>query len=163
MFQNKKILFFRHAESKYSFNASDDHEISLTDKGIRDCYIVAKKLKVFNVVPDLFISSSAKRALETCSILKDSLNSKSEINISPTIYNNNVLSLLKVIKNIDDMFNCILIVGHNPTMQNIANIVNDNNIYLFPPCSFIYCDFYKSKWIEFSFDIINLAKLRINN
>ena len=94
----KKILFIRHAKSNYSANFVNDHERTLNNVGERDAAIMGKRLKKMNLFPDLFISSSAKRAFSTSEIIKRILSIESETMIKMSIYSDGLNGIIDLIK-----------------------------------------------------------------
>ena len=149
----KKILFIRHAKSDWSNNFLSDHDRILSKKGEEDALMMAKRVKEKNLFPELFISSSAIRALTTCEIIKDELNNDLDIIINPKIYYDGINGILESIESVDDGINFIAIFGHNPTMHSIANQISSNPIYNFPTCSIMLSSSNIEKWKEFNFDI----------
>ena len=149
----KKILFIRHAKSNWSTNSLSDHNRTLSKKGEKNALLMAKRLKKNSIFPELFISSSAVRALSTCKIIKDELNNDLDIIIDSRIYHNGAKGILESIESIDNHINSIAIFGHNPTMHSIANQISNKPIYKFPTCAAILSLSNIDKWKDFHFDI----------
>ena len=71
--RTKSLLLFRHAEADYSEPLTSDHNMPLSSKGRRDARKIAGEFKENILIPDYFISSSARRAYDTSIIFKDKL------------------------------------------------------------------------------------------
>ncbi len=78
----KKIIIVRHAKSSWDEHFND-HDRSLAVRGLKDAELVSLKFKELKEIPDLVISSTAKRAKMTADIFKKNLNLNS-INLNKT-------------------------------------------------------------------------------
>ena len=148
----KKILFIRHAQSNYSTNFVNDHERTLNNAGEKDAKIMGKRLKKMNLFPDLFISSSAERALRTSEIIKRTLSIEAETMIKMSIYSDGLNEIVDLIKSVSDKINFLAIFGHNPTMHIIANQINNISTYNFPTSSVFLSHFQINKWKDFQLE-----------
>ena len=61
----KSIYIVRHAKSSWADLSAKDIDRPLNKRGIRDAPVMSKMCKDRNVIPDLMITSNAKRASET--------------------------------------------------------------------------------------------------
>ena len=151
----KKILFVRHAHSDWGNNSLGDHDRPLSRIGEGQALLMAERMNRKNVLPNIFITSSALRALDTCKIIKNELGENSNMLVDPKIYNDGADGILKLIESLDDDINFISIFGHNPSMHQIANQISNKPIYKFSPCSMILSSSNISKWSDFHFTETN--------
>ncbi|OFX57886.1 MAG: hypothetical protein A2046_08860 [Bacteroidetes bacterium GWA2_30_7] len=115
----KKIILVRHAKAEDSVTTTDK-ERSLVMKGKKQAQFVAEKIKK-SVKPDLIITSSAFRALETAIIFATEMDyPHNKILLDEKLYYNYdkyyLIELINNYKNIDTVF----IFGHNMTISEIA-------------------------------------------
>src|SRR2546423_519910 len=61
----KRLVLVRHAKSSWSNPLQSDYERPLNERGMRDAPEMGKRLKKAEIIPDLIIASTAKRAAET--------------------------------------------------------------------------------------------------
>ena len=61
----KTLLVLRHAKSSWKNSQMSDHERPLNKRGRRDAPRMGRLLGEEGLVPDLIVSSTAERALET--------------------------------------------------------------------------------------------------
>jgi phosphohistidine phosphatase len=61
----KTLILVRHAKSSWKNISLDDFDRPLNKRGKKDAQLMGKKLKERQVVPDLILSSPAKRARKT--------------------------------------------------------------------------------------------------
>ena len=64
----KSLHIIRHGKSSWDFEGISDIDRPLSPRGINNAYLMAKKLSERKVVPDLFMTSPANRALYTAII-----------------------------------------------------------------------------------------------
>ncbi len=132
----KKLFLIRHAKSSWEDHLLSDHDRPLSDKGKADAPKVANILKSKYVLPDLVISSSARRALKTAKIFSSTLNYSTEkIEINTSIYEATTQQLINVVNKIDDKYETVLIFGHNPGFTVLANFLGDKSIKYANFCS----------------------------
>ena len=77
----KSIILFRHAKSDWNAIYSSDHQRPINQRGIKASKLMGSYLAKINEIPDLIISSSALRALQTMenAIWQESGNLKSPL------------------------------------------------------------------------------------
>lgn len=67
----KTLFLIRHAKSSWDDPNKDDFDRPLNERGKRNAPFMGKLLKKENILPDLIISSPAKRAIATAKIIAD--------------------------------------------------------------------------------------------
>jgi phosphohistidine phosphatase len=81
------------------------------------------------VIPDAMISSPAKRAFTTASVVASKLGiHQSNIIKDEIIYGGDAEELLDVIKQLDDRYDHVFLFGHNPGFHDLANTLLRNRI-----------------------------------
>src|SRR6476620_8457076 len=69
----KTLILVRHAKSSWDKPGMSDLERPLNERGKKDAPEMSKRLKERNVLPDLLLSSTAKRAKKTARLFADEL------------------------------------------------------------------------------------------
>lgn len=115
----KKIILVRHAKAEDSVTTTDK-ERSLVLKGKKQAQFVAEKLKK-TVIPDLIITSSAFRSIETALIFATEMDyPHSKIVLNEQLYYDYdkyfLVELISNFKNVDTVF----IFGHNMPISELA-------------------------------------------
>ncbi|MFC1694444.1 histidine phosphatase family protein [Candidatus Latescibacterota bacterium] len=118
----KKVYLVRHGKAG-RFTDIGDFDRILEDTGKDESLQVAGRLKDLQKKPSLIISSPAVRALETARIFADQLEYRQIIRKRKALYEQADDSLLSVVHSIDDKFDSIMIVGHNPSMEYFAQFL----------------------------------------
>ena len=145
----KQLIIVRHGKSSNNNSDIKDIDRTLLPKGIIDTKEIAKKLKDNNIVPDIIISSPANRALHTTTIICRTLKFPyKNINVEDLIYYSYSDEIIKLIKETDDSINSLMIVGHNPTLTDIANHFLNNPIFDLPTNGVVVLDFNCNEWIN---------------
>lgn len=158
-----KLILMRHSIAVPSNDETEDFERKLTSLGILNCQNVGNYLKNNNFIPDLILVSSSARTLQTVKEINKNL-LVVESNICPLteLYNAEIDEVLNIISKQDDLFKTILLVGHNPTISYLANILsNQKSSFYFDPAGFAIFDLNIARWNEISANNAKLIHLQI--
>ncbi len=116
----KRLYLMRHAKSSWKNPDLKDHDRPLNKRGKKDAPLMGKILKKKGVKPDIIISSSAKRAYKTAvKVAKELDYEKENIITDKTLYLISFEKFLNYIKNLDDSYENVLIIGHNPGISDL--------------------------------------------
>ena len=121
----KKLILLRHAKSSWKDASLDDFDRPLNRRGKKDAPKMAHKLAMRKIKIDLIISSPAKRTNETAKIFANILGYESEIIFNDKLYEASYKEILNVINLIDDKYQNVLLVCHNPGITNLVNYISD--------------------------------------
>ncbi len=147
----KILLLVRHAKSSWDAGVASDFERPLNERGIKDAPVMAARLKNKKIFPDAFVSSPAKRALETAISFCNGYGVASdEIILIPSLYHADIVSFFKVVSALDDKLNTVAIFSHNPGITAFVNMLTEKvHIDNMPTCG-IFCVKVKTvNWIDF--------------
>ncbi len=99
----KKLTLVRHAKSSWKYPNLDDLDRPLNKRGRRDAPMMGKRLAKDKALPDLMISSPAKRAWKTAKIIAREVGyQKANIEKNIALYEAGVSELIQVIQKIDE-------------------------------------------------------------
>lgn len=108
------------------------------------------KLLERKIQPDLIVSSPANRALSTASLIANELKYPiDQITHNQDIYAASTEQLLKVINQLPNTSNRVMIFGHNPGMSQVATYLTDENL-VYPTCAVAAIQFDMNSWTEVS-------------
>lgn len=136
----RKIYFIRHAKSNWKKPYNSDFERGLNERGKEDSLKMAHRLKSFNIMPDIVISSPAKRAKKTAVRMGKVLGFK-DIIFEMDLYESNCESYFKIIKKVDEKYKNIFIYGHNFTITQVCERLTKAMIGNMPTCSVVCVGF----------------------
>jgi phosphohistidine phosphatase len=121
----RHLWLLRHAKSSWDDADLDDHDRPLGPRGERAAAAMASHLQVAGVRPQLVLCSSALRARRTLGIVLASLGDRLEVRIDPELYTFDAEVLLGRLRSVPDDVSSLLLVGHNPAVQELALLVAD--------------------------------------
>jgi phosphohistidine phosphatase len=114
-----RLLLLRHAKSDWSKNA-DDHDRALTPRGRKATPEMARYMRKNHYVPDVVLCSTAQRTRETLDLLLAGWKTKPDIRYEPALYLADWPVLLANLKQAPASASPLLLVGHNPGMEQLA-------------------------------------------
>ena len=150
----KTLYLLRHAKSSWKFEDLNDHDRPLAKRGRTDAPLIGQELCERKIKLDLIISSSAVRALSTATIVAKELDFDPEkIAVQEEIYRIDASSLLHFAQALPDEYSQVMLVGHNPTFTELANmLVPDKSIANIPTAGVVGISFDCSYWGQISSD-----------
>jgi phosphohistidine phosphatase len=145
----KQLFLIRHAKSSWKEAEIPDFERKLNERGKKNAPDMGKRLKKRNFIPDLIISSPAKRAMDTAKrIAKEIGYDVKNIKIEAKLYEASYEGFLSVIHSIDSNYSNVFIIGHNPSITEVVNELGDKSIDNVPTCGATGISFTAHHWNE---------------
>ena len=143
----KTLHIVRHGKSSWDLPGVADIDRPLLEKGVQNNYHMAERLKNNFEIPDLIISSPANRAIHTAIILARAIGlSLGCIQINEHIYESTPATIIDMILEIPENIKSLLIVGHNPTFTDLANLFLLNKIDNLPTSGIVSLQFQTKNW-----------------
>ncbi len=143
----KKLYLVRHAKSTREFSELPDFERPLNYRGRSDAPIMGEVLKEMNISPDLIISSPATRALATARLMAEHLNYPlNKIMVNEDIYEAWLDDLVEVLKTIGANHISVMLIGHNPGLQLLAEYITEFPYDNIPTCGVLGLDILLDNW-----------------
>jgi len=115
----RRIFLLRHAKSDWNDPGVVDHERPLNKRGKRSAGELPATLQREQLQPGLVLVSTARRAKETAEHLGLDLAAE------PKLYNASANDLLARLRTLPDSVQSVMLVGHNPGMEDLANWLGD--------------------------------------
>lgn len=147
----KTVYVVRHAKSSWDKPELPDHFRKLTPKGEEQITKVGKHLRMKFVNPELIITSSATRALETTKIMAKELHYPlDQININTTFYRTGREEIMETLFELPDEIESVMIVGHDPTFTELVNsfLESEDQIKKLPTSAVAAFRFKTDHWEE---------------
>lgn len=145
----KRLYLIRHAKSDWSDLSQSDFERGLNKRGKRNIIRMANALKEMGIKPDLIISSSAKRAKKTAKGLAKNLGYDHDMMLLDTLYMCEPQEWMETIHHIPEKYQSVFIIGHNPEITDVVNMLIDDYIDNIPTLGIIGFDVAAKKWEKF--------------
>lgn len=147
----KKIYLIRHAKSSWKDTTLSDFDRPLNGRGKRDVVFMAKRLKMFDVKPDLIYTSPAKRAEKTAKeIAKEIDCDKKKLKLCETLYEGSYEDYVNLIHETDDKHDSIFIIAHNPTITEVGERLSGAILSNIPTCAIVCISFDVESFKEIS-------------
>ena len=131
----KKLVLIRHAKSSWQSNAQSDFDRPLNDRGKSDAPRMGEYLLSLEIKPDQFYASSAARAVSTAKLIAKEIDYDPELIIADKrLYLADVAHLQSIMREFSDDWDCIFLIGHNPTITDCANGLTNDELENIPTC-----------------------------
>jgi phosphohistidine phosphatase len=115
----KRVYLLRHAKSSSKDPTLRDRDRPLAGRGRRAAKAIARHLREERINPDLVLCSPALRARQTLERVEPELG-RGAVRVEPQLYGTGLDELLKVLRGLPDRIESVMLVGHNPTLQELA-------------------------------------------
>ncbi|WP_426094630.1 SixA phosphatase family protein [Flavobacterium sp. DSR2-3-3] len=142
----KNLILVRHAKSSWEVPIHDKNR-ALNCQGIKDAHLVAAQAK--DLIPKTYIiwSSSAKRATDTALIFAQNISYPIEsIVYKDDLYTFDEKNLENVIKSCSNIFESVILFGHNAAITDFVNRFGDIFIENVPTAGFVSLKFDADDW-----------------
>ena len=116
----KQLIILRHSKTE-KINPAGDQERELTKPGRRWATEAGREIHEAAGMPDLLVTSNAVRALQTGDLAAAAMKFSGERHVVPEVYGATEDELVQVIQAFSDEYSSIVLVGHNPGMEELAN------------------------------------------
>jgi phosphohistidine phosphatase len=115
----KTLHLLRHAKSDWSDSGIADHERPLNRRGKQARNVIAEHVTGWKV--DLVVCSTARRARATAKPVIEALGCP--VRYDDALYEATANGLLAVVRELPDRDDAVLLVGHNPTMEELTELL----------------------------------------
>ena len=123
---SRQLLILRHGKSDPVAEAAADFERPLAKRGFRDAPRIGHWMKKHDLTPDLILSSPALRARQTVEAVADELGvGRDQIRFDDRLYLASCDTLKQVLQESTENIHRILIVGHNPGLEELLESLAD--------------------------------------
>jgi phosphohistidine phosphatase len=121
----KTLLLLRHAKSSWKQPELHDHDRPLNKRGKKEAPKVGRYLKENDLVPQLILSSTARRAKDTAQAAADESGFPGQIDLYQDLYLSDTACYLDILRCLPDEADRVLVVGHNPELDELLTLLTD--------------------------------------
>jgi phosphohistidine phosphatase len=114
----RALHVLRHAKSRWDQPVTD-HERSLAPRGNRALVQLSAYLADQQVRPDLVLTSTARRALETVEGVHAALG-EPRVQALDRLYGASAIEIVELVRATDPDLRAVLVVGHNPGLHDLV-------------------------------------------
>lgn len=144
----KTLVLIRHAQAEINEEGVSDFERPLTKSGEQEAVKMAQLLKETGITPQVFVCSTALRALTTANMFTNALHLATP-ETAIEIYEANAPALLKIVTQLNNTNAVAALVGHNPGISNLLYYLT-GKITTMPTCAFAIVELAAENWNEVS-------------
>lgn len=119
----KTLFLLRHAKSVWAGAGVADFDRPLDARGRESAPLVGEIFRRRNLRPGLLLSSPAERARQTARLVAEAAGLTAEVRFDERIYEADAARLCEVVSQIDETFDSALIVGHNPGLESLVELL----------------------------------------
>ena len=144
----KKVLYLvRHAKSSWKDTSLGDRDRPLNKRGRRTAPVMGERMAALGYRPDLIISSPANRAFTTAGVIAEKVGyDASDIVRDEDLYFSGTGHMRRLLSNVDDRYQSVMMVGHNPAMTYFMNALADTSVGNMPTCAIAVIGFDVASW-----------------
>lgn len=117
------LYLLRHAKSSWSRFLVPDINRPLNGRGRRAARVMADHMAEMKISPDLVLCSPARRTRQTLEVLSKRLPEGAQTLFESGLYGSGADGYLEVIKEHGGSAQTILLIGHNPAMEELAALL----------------------------------------
>ena len=143
----KTLLLLRHAKSSWDQPELHDHDRPLNKRGQKEAPKVGQYLKDNDLVPDLVLSSTARRAQATAQAVVEESGFSGEIDLYQDLYLSDTAAYLDILRCLPDEATRALVVGHNPDLEEFLTLLTDATHHL-TTAALAQVDLPITSWLE---------------
>ncbi len=115
----RQLLLLRHAKSSWDDPKLADHARPLNLRGRQAAGAMARAMRDLSLAPDVVLVSSARRTLQTLEALEP-WDETPLIEPLDSLYLATAPALLEVLRHAAPAARCVLLLGHNPGLHDLA-------------------------------------------
>jgi len=147
----RTLVMIRHAKSSWANPLQSDFERPLNDRGETDAPMMGERLKKLQVIPDLVIASTAKRAKQTAKKIAEVVGyDVNAIQWVDKLYHCIPSVFEEVLQDIGDDIKTVFIVAHNPGISSFVNELSPSfSIDHMPTCGIVAARMDTEHWSDF--------------
>ena len=116
----RHVWLLRHAKSSWDDPSLPDEDRPLAPRGARAAAAMSAYLSSAGIHPALVLCSSGLRARQTLGAVLASIGPELEVRIEPGLYTFDAEIVLDRLRRVDDAVISVMVVGHNPALQDLA-------------------------------------------
>ena len=141
----KNLIIVRHCKSSWKDPSLSDFDRPLNKRGNIDGELMSNYLREKEKKIDKLILSTSIRTRLTSKYFIEKIHFNS-ISYLDELYHASYSEIIKIISKIENNFNNIMVIGHNPGLTELKNQYTIMNIYNLPTTGVVKVEFKEDKW-----------------
>ena len=137
----------RHAKSSWDDSDLADFDRPLSDRGEAAAPFMGELIAGRGLAPEEIVSSPAKRALQTATLVKESGGIEAPIRLDERIYEAGAQTLKQVASEFRDELDIMMMIGHNPGFEGFVSFLTGRQESM-PTAALAVIDLDIDKWSD---------------
>ncbi len=147
----KTLLILRHAKSSWKDTSLDDIDRPLNKRGKRDAPKMGKLIRKGDLLPDLIVSSTARRARETVEYIIEEADYHGDVLWREALYAASPEAYIQALRELPDSYERVMVVGHNPGLEELIAMLTDSWESM-PTAALAQLSLNIERWSELGYD-----------
>jgi phosphohistidine phosphatase len=143
----KRLYLLRHAKSSWNEPDLADFDRPLNQRGLEAAPFMGRFMSAKSYLPELIVSSPARRALATARLVLGSAQIAKEVELNDRVYEASPQALLQIASGFDDSAGSAMLVGHNPGMEGFVRLLTGKSEAM-PTAALAVIDLAIERWEE---------------
>ncbi|GAB3496022.1 phosphohistidine phosphatase SixA [Spirosoma knui] len=145
------LYIVRHAKAEDRAIFMADHDRELTPEGIMAAARIGRHLHQEGIKPDVLISSTAPRALDTAKVIAEQIGyDVDKIGVDGTLFDGGPKAYLAAVNGVPGTVKTAMIVGHNPDVSYFAEFLTHQSVGSMSKGAVVAVEFEDISWEEVS-------------
>jgi phosphohistidine phosphatase len=141
----KTLFLLRHAKAENAAPGSSDINRALNERGKKEAQALGAFIRKQNLTFGLVLCSPAVRARETAELVLSAARVTANVRYDQRIYDASPRQLLDVISEVEANQSAVLLVGHNPGMEELLRALTGKGEPM-ATCTLAQIDFNFADW-----------------
>jgi phosphohistidine phosphatase len=148
----KTLLLMRHGKSSWKDVKKDEDKLRpLAKKGEKDAQKMSELLEEKEILPQVILTSTAKRARETANIFLDQCSGEITFIALDALYLAEPQVVIDALKTIPDRADRVMVIGHNPGLEGVLQHIT-GEVESLPTSSIASLELPIESWSEISIE-----------
>jgi phosphohistidine phosphatase len=143
----KTVLILRHAKSSWKHTGLSDHDRPLNKRGKSAAPRMGQLIYQEDLVPDIILSSTARRARDTAEIVAETSGFAGEVSYLEDFYHAWPSDYIDALRTLSSEINSAMVVGHNPGMEMLLEQLTGES-ERFPTAALAIVHLPISNWLQ---------------
>ncbi|MFO7623610.1 MAG: histidine phosphatase family protein [Anaerolineales bacterium] len=143
----KTLLVLRHAKSSWREAELADHDRPLNKRGKHDAPRMGELMREEGLLPDLILTSSARRALTTAELVAEASGYDGEIQVSRDLYAAGPEEFIDALSALPDELETVMVVGHNPGLEELVEALTEEASAM-PTAALAQVELEIERWVD---------------
>lgn len=143
----KTLLIMRHARAEDASFGQTDFDRELTFQGLQQATRMGATLATKNLAVEAILCSAAARTAQTAQLVAEQLHFETQNIMSEVaLHNASMRVLLQYITALDEKYNTVLLVGHNPAISYLPESLTREEIGTLPTAGVVAVQIQLEEW-----------------